>query len=405
MAKWREWLGKGARGESAGAAATADVPEPDDAKVDEALREARARLPIPVFWLLGKAQSGKTSIIRALTRSDAATIGDGFRPCTRTASVYSFPDESTAFLRFLDTRGLGEAAYDPSEDIAQFQERAHLLLIVVKAMDHALQPVLEPLKKIRKLKPDWPVIVVQSTLHEGYPRGMGHPQPYPFAGNALPGSLPADLARSLASQREAFGKLADRFVPIDFTRPGDGLEPLDYGLEELWDAIEHALPLGLRAMMAGEREAFSDQAFRKAHPEILSHALAAGAAAGIPVPYADIPLVLAVQARMFRAVAAAYHQPMDARRIGEILGAMGLTMLGRLGVRELLKVVPGYGSAIAGAYAAASTYGLGRALAAYFGYLSEGGIPDSAVFRRLYEQEFREGRERLASYLKGSAPS
>lgn len=400
MPKWREWLGRGPKG-----ADQAPAVEPDEAKVDEALREARARLPVPVFWLLGKAQSGKTSIIRALTRSDAATIGDGFRPCTRTASVYDFPEESTAFLRFLDTRGLGEAAYDPAEDLAQFQERSHLLLIVVKAMDHALQPVLEPLRKIRKARPNWPVIVVQTSLHEGYPRGMPHALPYPFANNALPASTPTDLSRSLATQRAAFSGLADRFVPIDFTRTGDGYEPEDYGLEALWDAIEEALPLGLRAMMAGEREAFADQAFRRAHPEVLSHALAAGAAAGIPVPYADIPLVLAVQARMFRAVAAAYEQPMDGRRIGEILGAMGLTMIGRLGVRELLKIVPGYGSVIAGTYAAASTYGLGRALCAYFGYLAEGGVPDSAVFRKLYEDEFREGRERLASYLKGSAAS
>ena len=40
--------------------------------------EVKQRLPIPVFWLLGKTQAGKTSLIRAITGSDAAEIGNGF---------------------------------------------------------------------------------------------------------------------------------------------------------------------------------------------------------------------------------------------------------------------------------------------------------------------------------------
>ncbi|NCC29470.1 MAG: hypothetical protein EOM22_15375, partial [Gammaproteobacteria bacterium] len=44
-------------------------PRVDDASLGAALREARARHPLPVVWLIGKTQSGKTSIIRALTGS------------------------------------------------------------------------------------------------------------------------------------------------------------------------------------------------------------------------------------------------------------------------------------------------------------------------------------------------
>ena len=60
-------------------------PSVDAVKLDEALREARTRQPLPVVWLIGKAQAGKTSIIRALTGSETAKIGNGFQPCTRTA--------------------------------------------------------------------------------------------------------------------------------------------------------------------------------------------------------------------------------------------------------------------------------------------------------------------------------
>ncbi|MCB1822073.1 MAG: 50S ribosome-binding GTPase, partial [Candidatus Competibacteraceae bacterium] len=84
-------------------------PRIDPEKLEKALRAARARQPLPVVWLLGKAQAGKTSIIHALTGSPTAEIGDGFQPCTRTARFYDFPAE-VPVVRFLDTRGLGEVA-------------------------------------------------------------------------------------------------------------------------------------------------------------------------------------------------------------------------------------------------------------------------------------------------------
>ena len=88
------------------------APEVDPATLDDRLRAAKSALPPPVIWLLGKAQSGKTSLVHAMTGSSRAEIGGGFRPCTRTAQIYSFPNEEECFLRFLDTRGLGEAGHD-----------------------------------------------------------------------------------------------------------------------------------------------------------------------------------------------------------------------------------------------------------------------------------------------------
>src|SRR5512145_1879132 len=90
-----------------------------------------ARTLAPLVWLIGKVQSGKTSIVRTLTGASDAEIGAGFRACTRTARIFDFPAD-VPIVRFLDTRGLGEAAYDASEDIAFSEERAHLILAVVK---------------------------------------------------------------------------------------------------------------------------------------------------------------------------------------------------------------------------------------------------------------------------------
>ena len=94
----------------------------------------RAQSNALVVWLLGKTGAGKTAIVAALTGDPRAEVGQGFEPCTRTASFYDVPAEAP-LLRFLDTRGLGEASYDPSSDISWCEEQSHLLLVVMQLSD------------------------------------------------------------------------------------------------------------------------------------------------------------------------------------------------------------------------------------------------------------------------------
>ncbi len=151
------------------------------------LDQLRQHVPVPVFWLLGKTQSGKTSIVRYLTGADRAEIGKGFQPCTRFSSRYCFPSDQAPLLTFLDTRGLDEPGYDPTEEIARFNEEAHLVLVTVKALDHVQQNLCTQLKRIRDAQPRRPVVLVLTCLHEAYPQQQ-HPAVYPFdaQGERLP---------------------------------------------------------------------------------------------------------------------------------------------------------------------------------------------------------------------------
>ncbi len=88
----------------------------NDEQDEQLAREYAATLekvPVPMFWLLGKTGSGKSSITRYLTGATTAEIGNGYRPQTRTCSQYDFPSSEEPIVQFLDTRGLGEAGYDP----------------------------------------------------------------------------------------------------------------------------------------------------------------------------------------------------------------------------------------------------------------------------------------------------
>ena len=68
------------------------------AQLDEQLEKLRQRTPVPVFWLFGKTQSGKTSIIKYMTGADHAEIGKGFQPCTRFSRKYQFPSPEAPLL-------------------------------------------------------------------------------------------------------------------------------------------------------------------------------------------------------------------------------------------------------------------------------------------------------------------
>jgi uncharacterized protein (DUF697 family) len=374
-------------------------PTVDDQALESALRSARARQPVPVVWLLGKAQSGKTSIIRALTDSPNAEIGNGFRPCTRTARLYDFPAEAPV-VRFLDTRGLGEVAYDPAEDIRFCEAQAHLVLGVVKATDLGQDAVFEVLRAVRGRHPQWSVLIAQTGLHEGYPPGSGHILPYPFDQQPWPTAVPNDLTRALLAQRDGLGRLPGAavplWVPIDLTLPEDGLEPANYGLDALWAAIGEVSTLDLKARLRGD-PGMRDTLARTAHPHIVGYALAATGVGALPV--VDLVAVPAIQAKLLHSLAGLYGQGWTRREVSEFLGLLGLGVgvgyAARLVGRALVKLVPYLGQTLGAVWGAtasgATTYALGKAAGYYFGTRRVGERIDAAELRRVYAAALASG--------------
>src|SRR6516165_5570170 len=116
-----------------------------DEQVQKRLEILRRHTPIPIIWLFGKTQSGKTSLIKFLTGAEEAEIGHGFKPCTKFSRRYQFPTAEAPLLTFLDTRGMDEPGYDPQTDLAEFNNLAHVVIVTIKALDHAQENMLEHL--------------------------------------------------------------------------------------------------------------------------------------------------------------------------------------------------------------------------------------------------------------------
>lgn len=384
-------------------------PGVDEAQLAESLAAAQERMPIPVVWLVGKTQAGKTSIIRALTGSERAEIGNGFQPCTRSAELYDYPTE-LPLVRFLDTRGLGEVDYDPEEDLRYCERHAHLLLAVMKVADPQQEAVFSVVRQVRKRHPDWPVVIAQTGLHELYPPGAGHVEPYPQFDSPQHNPYP-ELTRALLAQRQALGSLAGHvavhWVAVDLTQPGDGLTPEHYGVEALWQAIEAVSNFDLRRQLLGDA-AVRDVFARTAHRQIMGHALAAAGLGAMPV--IDLVAVTGLQAKLLHALANVYGQSWDKRTVKEFLGLLGVgvagSVLGQMLGRTVVKLIPAWGQTVGAVWGAtasgATTFALGKTAVYFFDARRVGAPVDAAGVRAVYAQALDTGR-RVLKAQRGKA--
>jgi uncharacterized protein (DUF697 family) len=373
-----------------------------DGDLSKHLETLRQRIPVPVFWLFGKTQSGKTSLIKYLTGADEAEIGQGFQPCTRYSRRYQFPSPEAPLLAFLDTRGMDEPGYDPSEDLAQFNHVAQVVIVTVKVLDHAQERILEQLAHIRRSQPARPVVLVLTCLHEAYPQQQ-HPQPYPFGTERESAAVPEPLLRSLEEQRRRFAGLVDKVVPVDLTWPEEGFTEANYGGEELKQTLLEVLPAAYRQTLLTLEEAkkdLQDLYAKQALPRIVAYSSLAATAGAIPIPLLDLLIIPAIQSRMVFHLAQFYGQPLSGARFLEIASTLGLGMVVRQASRELVKFIPYVGSVAGSVLAGASTFALGKAFCYYYSAVHKGHVPNAEELKRYYHEQLALAERAWATFRK-----
>lgn len=363
----------------------------------EKTRELVQRAPLPVIWLFGKTGSGKSTIIRYLTGVDSVEVGTGYRPQTRFSSKYDFPNESEPLLRFLDTRGLGEVDYDPAEDLRQFGAETQLMIVVVRAMDHAVAEIVQALRQIRHAAPRRPVILALTSLHDAYP-GQQHPEIDPFGNGPfpLPETLHADLRRSIQLQYERFNGLFDRAVPIDLTPIEEGFHEPYLGGDRLKTAIIESLPGAYRQTLLQLNEVVAplkDYTWKQAMPVILGTSTLAATAAAIPLPWVDIPVVMGLQTHLAYKLARIHRQRLDAQTMAHVTGGLGGRVAIRMAIREGLKFIPWVGMAANAAAAFAYTFASGMVWNWYFTEIRSGHVPTEEELRNVFRSQLQRATE------------
>jgi small GTP-binding protein len=102
-----------------------------------------------------------------------------------------------------------------------------------------------------------------------------------------------------------------------------------------------------------------------------------------PIPFLDIPLLLASQIRLTLRIAAIYGEAMGPERAKELLSTIGGGILLRYATHEAVKFLPGPGWIISGFIAAAGTWAMGQVAVAYF---ESRKVLSGAQMREMYGQ-------------------
>jgi uncharacterized protein (DUF697 family)/GTP-binding protein EngB required for normal cell division len=337
---------------------------------------------LPTLWLLGKTGAGKSSLIQSVTGLSSVEVGNGFEPCTMTAHVYDFPQEKP-IMRFLDTRGLGEADYDPGADLAEMAKQGNAVIVLMKADEPEQSAVLLALKQIKKDKNIKQLLLIHSAV---------------LLSNEI--DRPRQVAFNEQQVRSLWNK-AFSSVSVDFETQDGTIYNEDLLLSELTKILP---VVGLLA----EDEAHSNlekKNFAHVQKELLWYC--GSAAASDLIPGVGLVSVPAIQAKMLHSLAKRYNVEFNTQTFSELIGSLGssfaLQYSSKLGARQLVKFIPVYGQTV-GAVAAASmsfatSYGLGRVACYYFYRKQKGEVVLKENMQDMYKNAFKKGKA-AAGYEK-----
>lgn len=371
-----------------------------EAKVAEILAAIREELPTTQALLIGKPQSGKSSIVRGLTGVSAEIVGQGFRPHTQYTQRYAYPSNDLPLLIFTDTVGLGDVNQETpiiiqelADELQQDTHRARILILTVKINDFATDTLRQVAEQLQEKYPEIPCLLAVTCLHELYPNDVvdhpGYPPEY------------EEINRAFQEIQTAFKGLYNRAVLIDFTLEEDEYNPVFYGLEALSDALADLLPEAeSRAISQLLEEKDASQQLGNLYRDvgrryILAFAIMAATLAAVPLPFATMPVLTALQVSLVGVLGKLYGQTLTPSQAGGVVSAIAGGFVAQAVGRELIKFLPGFGSAIAASWAAAYTWALGEGACVYFGDLMGGKKPDPQKIQSVMQEAFQSAKERF----------
>ncbi|PSN14623.1 hypothetical protein C7293_10860 [filamentous cyanobacterium CCT1] len=382
----------------------------DDDRVAEILAAVREQLPTTEALLIGKPQAGKSSIVRGLTGVSAEIVGQGFKPHTQHTQRYAYPSEDLPLLIFTDTVGLGDIVQATDAIVAELVEdlnssrKARILILTVKINDFATDTLRQVAAQLRRQFPTVPCLLAVTSAHEVYPPSQPDHPPYPPDLEAV--------QRPFNAIQANFEGLVDRTVLIDFTLDEDGFDPVFYGLEALRDALADLLPTAeaqaLYQLLDEQAEA-TDQLgnlYRDVGRHYISaFAVMAATLAAVPLPFATMPVLTALQVSMVGLLGKLYGQTLSPSQTGGLISAIAGGFLAQAVGRELVKFIPGFGSVIAASWAAAYTWALGEGACVYFGDLMGGKKPDPEKIQAAMKEAFTLAKNRFKDGSVNTTPS
>jgi small GTP-binding protein len=316
-------------------------------------KEAHARLAIvgPVnsgkSTLFNRIKGRKVSSVKAIPGTTKGLVTETFGPCT-----------------LVDTPGFGEVGgVDRAEVARAAAEEADVVVLVLDASAGLRQSDYDLYEALRAASV--PLVVALNKID----------------------LIKRDLRPALEDVER---KLSRRVIAIS-AKTGAGVG------DKLLPAIVEAHPwmaiaLG-RALPAYRR--------RLSRKLILNASVLNAIIAAVPVPFLDIPLLLASQVRMVLRIAAVYGESLSVRHARELLTTMAGGVLLRYLASELGAFVPVVGWLAAGIVTGLGTWAMGQVAVAYF---EAGRRFSGEQLRQMYKRLARRPRQSVEEVVDESVP-
>ncbi len=298
--------------------------------------------------VLGAAGVGKSTLVNTIFGAEVAPTGIG-RPVTKGVNYY--PHEVFGLYDFQ-----GVESFDVMEKFVEnfkkiYHERIsddpdtaiHAVWYCVKAGDLRFD---EQQERVLHLLAQMGIPVVLVLTRTPYRATLGiEPDSQEFIEHLRSRNLPIVTG-----------------APVPVAARGDewaGTEA--FGLANLIAETIRVLPEGQKAAFSAAQRIDEDSKSIQAHRVAKLASSSAAGIAATPLPLADAPLLVGVQARMMSKIAKIYQVKLSTASVAKGLAGIAAVQAGRTLSASLLRLFPGVGNAINAGVAGAITFALGKA--------------------------------------------
>jgi uncharacterized protein (DUF697 family)/GTP-binding protein EngB required for normal cell division len=301
--------------------------------------------------IAGKTGVGKSTIINEVFRGNIASTGSG-RPVTDKINEYR---KDGIPISIIDTIGFELADYKKIiDELSEYidsrlssdnaDDHIHVAWICINTSSDRIENAeIDLLKKIRRY--NIPVIVVLT-------KTINSKSPF------------IEEARKILYE-------ANAVIPIRaLSEDIDGLELKPMGIDKLISETYGLLPDAKKRAytnaLSNKHKKALDLRKKQASIEVNIASGLAGAAGATPIPFSQAFVLVPIQVGMLAKISQTFGMEVSATMLStlvtSLVGASSATLIGRTVVSGLLKFIPGGGSVIGGAIAAATAISLTKLL-------------------------------------------
>lgn len=341
------------------------LPDPvsEDA-FEEIVRDVKRKFSVkPKVAIAGFGKSGKSSLFNAIYGAEVASVS------MRTDETEAAQTEERFGIDFTDTPGVGTSKFslDKVVEMGVF-EKQHIVLHVlngvtaISAEDEHLHEVIEQCSAAR-------ITVVNKA-------------------DLLDEREKNEFAQSV---EEKLGLFEKDFLFVS-AKTGDGLS-------ELVEAITDALPDAMQDAFIAQQRANTRIKERRVRALVYAKAAVCAAFALTPAPVADIFVITPIQIAMITAIGYLHGVELTKKRVIEFMTTVAAAAGFREAARQLIKLVPGYGSAVSAGVAFAGTVALGEAANIWFKNQMK---VDADELQRVFKERASEAQEEYEAHAQES---